>query len=48
LVFEPFQRFLTSCPEGKPLKRFWESGQALITRLKPGENEIKTLLYDMR
>jgi hypothetical protein len=42
-MFEPFQRFLIRWKEGKPLKRFWESDAPLVTRLKPSENEMKSL-----
>ena len=44
LMFEPFQRFLILWAEGKPLKRFGKSDRPLITRLKPGENEMFSLL----
>jgi hypothetical protein len=44
LILNRFQRFLFSTRKGKPLKRLDEIlVVALITRLKPGENEIKKL-----
>jgi len=40
-MFEPFLTVSGSLVEGKPLKRFWEFRRPLITRLKPGENEME-------
>ena len=39
LFSQPFQRFPTFPENGKPLKRLAGNHAALITRLKPRENE---------